>query len=645
MRTTFAGGAGARFRLSFAHTCARLRSAPRTWTVGLWAALGMAALVGSAQAAAIFVMKVDGSEVRKVAQVEGYGGHGSPRFSHDDQRIVFDASSGGNNNSRVFVVNFDGSGLRQIGAHAMPDLSPDDKQVAYHNYGGQGQAGVYVQNMDGQGRVFLTEGGSPRWSPDGSQIAFTDWRTVKLLDLVQGEPRVLVDEPFEEYQIGFDWSPDGKRVAFRGKRNNLHELWIADTDGASPKARVRLTADIGSHVAWAPDNKRLAISLDDKIQILDVDDNNPPQPIPGQEGGSGDVAWSHDGKWIAFASSRAAPGRRQVAGKSQWKLQGLPRVGGGGAAAYSVAFTSDGQRAVLGNHTGKTPFEVWDFQTNSSRHYTSGAVFLALSPNDRTLATTGLDLKIDIVDLDSGDKERTITIAGIVTALSFSKDGKRLLSPTLNRRVPVWNVETGKTICAFNKHEGYVMRAVFSPDGKEAMSGGHDKKLRVWDSTTAVQRLEIDHPEVICAVAVTPDGRFALTGTGGELPKNALAMTMTRGTDNVLRMWDLSNGKLVRDMKGHSHAIFAIDVSPDGRFAVSGGWDGWIRVWDLQSGDEVAQSQGESSVMDVKFSPDGRRILVGGGNNRFAGEEVRWFPNERARLYQLVEEDADEDNK
>ena len=178
-----------------------------------------------------------------------------------------------------------------------------------------------------------------------------------------------------------------------------------------------------------------------------------------------------------------------------------------------------------------------------------------------------------------------------------------MLSPTLNRRVPVWNVETGKTICAFNKHEGYVMRAVFSPDGKEALSGGHDMKPRVWDSTTAVQRLEIDHPEVICAVAVTPDGRFALTGTGGELPKNALAMTMTRGTDNVLRMWDLSNGKLVRDMKGHSHAIFAIDVSPDGRFAVSGGWDGWIRVWDLQSGDEVAQSQGESSVMDVKFSP------------------------------------------
>src|SRR5262249_46610900 len=154
------------------------------------------------------VMKPDGTGVRKVVEIPGYSGHGSPRFSHDDKRIAFDAGTGATNTYKVFVVNIDGTGLREVTQNAMPDWSPDDKQLAYHNYGAGTQAGVYVCDLNGQGRTFLVEGGSPRWSPDGGRIAFTDWRTVKVLDLVDSEQRILVDQPFERYQIGFDWSPD-----------------------------------------------------------------------------------------------------------------------------------------------------------------------------------------------------------------------------------------------------------------------------------------------------------------------------------------------------------------------------------------------------------------------------------------------------
>jgi Tol biopolymer transport system component len=339
-------------------------------------------VAGVAHAAAIFIMRVDGTEVRKVAQVEGCGGHGSPRFSHDDKRLVFDAGPGGTNTYRFFVVNIDGTGLQEMGAHAMPDLSPDDKQVAYHNYGGNAQAGVHVQNLDSQGNVFLTEGGSPRWSPDGSQIALTDWRTVKLLDLVEGEQRVLVDERFEGYQIGFDWSPDGKRLAFVGKRNNQEELWIADTEPGSQRSRVRFTGDLSSHVAWSHDGRRLAITIDGKINLLEADGTKGPEPIPRQEGRNGDVAWSHDGKWIAFSSDRQAPGRPQAADKPVWKMEELPRQRRG-APAYCVALSSDGRRAVLGGYTGKAGFQLWDIGQDRVTSHNFPAVFLTLAPNDR----------------------------------------------------------------------------------------------------------------------------------------------------------------------------------------------------------------------------------------------------------------------
>ncbi len=588
----------------------------------------------AAQAAAIFVMKVDGSDLRKITQVEGFDGHGSPRFSHDDQRVAFDAGVGSDTTRRLFVVNFDGTGLRTLGAHAMPDWSGDDKQVAYHHIGISSPQNIYVQNLDGAGRVFLVTGSGPRWSPDGSQMAFSNGKAIKLLDLVDGTQWPLADEPFEACGTGFDWSPDGKRLAFVVTRKNQNDLWIASTELAKPQAHVRLTRDMDSTVAWSPDGKRLAVTLDGKIHLLEVDGAKEPEVIPGQEGASRDVAWSHDGQWIAFVNDRKTPGA-QVAARTAWKLESA-RQHTPGVPAYSVAISSDGQRAVLGRHTAKAGFEVWDFATNEMTSHNFPGVFLGLSPDNKTVAGTGLNSRIVLVDLESGKVKRDLLGDGVVLSTIFSKDGTRLASATLNKKAQIWEVATGKSICVFKKHEGYVFRAAFTPDGKEAISGGQDKTLRIWNATSADERLAIPHPEMICAIAVSPDGRQVVTGTGGAMPQNG-SMTMEKGADNTLRSWDLASGKLVCEMKGHTHAVYAIDVSADGALAVSGGWDGTVRVWDLQTGEELAQAQIAGSVMDVKFSTDARQMLVGGGATRFAGEPVRYFGNERSRLYQLVQ--------
>lgn len=588
-----------------------------------------------AHAAAIWVMKPDGTGARKVVQVKDYGGHGSPRFSHDDRRIVFDAGTEGNITYKFFVVNFDGTGLQELGANAMPDLSPDDKQIAYHQYGSP-QTSVYVQNLDGQGRTLLSAGGSPRWSPDGSQIAFTDWTTVQILDLVTGEQRTIVDEPFEGYQIGFDWSPDGKQIAFVAQRNKKDELWIASTDPAKRASRVRLTHDMSTHLAFSPDGKRLALTIDGKIHLLDVEGDGQPQLIPHQTDKSGDVAWSHDGKWLAFASNRSAPDSApQMAARKNWKLQ-ESRPARQGQPSYSVALSSDGQRVVLGAHLRKMGFDLWNLADDSITHLDFPGVFLALSPDDRTVAATGMNIKIQLIDLDSGELRRELHPGSIPTSMAFSKDGTRLVSATLGKRAHVWDVATGKQLSVFTKHNDFVYRGAFTPDGKEVATVSQDKTVRVWDSATGTQRLELEHPEPVWGLAITPDGRQMLTGTGGSLDKQNLSVNMDRGDDNIVRLWDLASGKLLREMKGHEHAAYTIAVSPDNRWAASGGWDGTLRIWDLQSGEQIAMAKGQGSVMDVKFSSDGKQLLVGGGAIRFVGEPVRYFNNERARFFELV---------
>jgi hypothetical protein len=75
------------------------------------------------------------------------------------------------------------------------------------------------------------------------------------------------------------------------------------------------------------------------------------------------------------------------------------------------------------------------------------------------------------------------------------------------------------------------------------------------------------------AVAVTPDGRFALSGS----------------TDHSLRLWELATGACLRTFEGHTQEVNAVAMTPDGRFTLSGSGDflqtgsgdTTLRLWEL----------------------------------------------------------------
>ena len=65
-------------------------------------------------------------------------------------------------------------------------------------------------------------------------------------------------------------------------------------------------------------------------------------------------------------------------------------------------------------------------------------------------------------------------------------------------------------------------------------------------------------------------------------------------------------------LKGHTSIAYSVAFSPDGRRIVSGSGDQTLRVWGAESGEEMLTLKGHSgTVTSVAFSPDGRRIISG----------------------------------
>ena len=128
----------------------------------------------------IYITASNGSDSRYLAN--GW----EPAWSPDGTKIAFTAGVGPNN-TEVFTINVDGSGLTQLTDtpspvnEESPDWSPGGSQIVYSRIacdtcGGNAEGGIWVVDADGTGEHQLTTPGEadrhPSWSPDGSKIAF-----------------------------------------------------------------------------------------------------------------------------------------------------------------------------------------------------------------------------------------------------------------------------------------------------------------------------------------------------------------------------------------------------------------------------------------------------------------------------------------
>jgi len=190
----------------------------------------------------------------------------------------------------------------------------------------------------------------------------------------------------------------------------------------------------------------------------------------------------------------------------------------------------------------------------------------------------------------------------------FSVEGEVIrLPPGLREKrewvIRQWELATGQCVRVFEGHTNQINSIALSPDGRWALSGSDDKTLRLWELDTGnCLRTFEGHRDCVESVSISPDGRWGLSGSD----------------DKTLGLWELATGQCVRTFEGHEATVNSVSISPDGRWCLSGSKDS-KKLWDFSTGKRVRDFLLGSELVDVPFfdlslalSPDGHWILSHG---------------------------------
>ncbi len=327
-------------------------------------------------------------------------------------------------------------------------------------------------------------------------------------------------------------------------------------------------------------------------------------------------------------------------------------------------FSPNGQRVVIGlpPTTGLSEVaQIWDVAAGKMlaavKHGATGGMsdrdHVAWSPDGKRLATIRGDYA-SVWDPESGQELTTLRGAEqTLLSISFSGDGKLVLTASGDRTARVWDTATGEQVAVLKGHRSPVNTADLSPDGQRVVTAAEDGTVRLWRRNPPTDHaLPLAEPVVnLNTIAFSPDGRTVATG-GHPAP----------------RVWDTASGKLLHKLQApregirtklpDRYEVLGVTYSPDGRRLLTIAREERIRIrkttfgpppvagsrrafdeiglvpsnqeedlpytpariWDVETGEQLlALRAGEFSLSCACFSPDGRKVLTAENTEKHHG--------------------------
>jgi WD40 repeat protein len=337
------------------------------------------------------------------------------------------------------------------------------------------------------------------------------------------------------------------------------------------------------------------------------------------------------------------------------------------APIETVAFDPAGKIAMFGGWDGQIhAYPIGSTSASLTIDHGGYVHAMAVSGDGRLIATGANDKVIRLWHARDGSPAATLEgHEDAILQLAFSRDGRWLLSASYDGTARLWDVASGRELANLQRHNWWVWQAVFSPDGNRIVTASQDGRAIVWrveDRTDHVACVPVTeftaHHGPVQSVDFSSRGNLVASGghdgrillwnpdevqpvdleqriagvmesrapyielAGHTAPVNCVRFSpdggrlLSAGDDNVVHIWDVAAGKLIKTLRGHGGRIPSAAFSPDGRSVLSGSHDATARLWSIEGYREVRVLQGhvlrghDDALLDARFSRDGARIVT-----------------------------------
>ena len=201
----------------------------------------------------------------------------------------------------------------------------------------------------------------------------------------------------------------------------------------------------------------------------------------------------------------------------------------------------------------------------------------------------------DIIIFDAITGSQTDILSGHIAevkSLTFSSDGKSLLSGSDDCTAKLWDMQTGGVIKTFSGHTAGVLSVSISLDFTIIASGSEDKTIRLWNSQTGKCHCILEQQEIVWYISFHPTNSQYLLSI----------------YNRTVWQWDIKSHKVGPIYEG-SHIAFSSDGS---QFVICN--ETSVTVKNTSSGVVIAEFQAANS--DPRcccFSPDNKLVAVATG--------------------------------
>ena len=255
----------------------------------------------------------------------------------------------------------------------------------------------------------------------------------------------------------------------------------------------------------------------------------------------------------------------------------------------AIAFSADGEMVVSSSNEGD--IKTWVTATGKAGTISSGLTVTssAVLPDGRIIAA-GCEKDADGSPICKNDRGLLRVFGAYGAVLSTIETGKRVtafdISPdnnfaiTCGDSLQLWELGTGRRLRTFYKL--FCNSVKYSRDGLYVIAGGPWGSLKLFstDPATGRELRSFSADEInINSVALSPDGRFVLSASGGIVRGDMSAIKERRIVGKAV-LWDASSGQKIITLEEIDDYISAVAFSPDGRFALSAS-DKNLKIWDV----------------------------------------------------------------